>query len=49
MSENLDNKKKPLIIDIDNVYAKQIWNEAIEAAINVAEINSQDNIRRLKK
>lgn len=33
----------------DNVYAKQIWNEAIEAAAKVAEINSAANIRKLKK
>ena len=32
-----------------NVYATQIWNEAIEAAAKVAEINSAANIRKLKK
>ena len=31
-----------------NVYAKEIWNAAIEAAANVSEINSAANIRKLK-
>jgi hypothetical protein len=32
-----------------NVYAREVWNAAIEAAAKVAEINSAADIRKLKK
>jgi len=46
------------VIEIDNVYAKQIWNAAIEAAANKIEVLNcnyeqyiieADEIRKLKK
>lgn len=32
-----------------NAYGREVWNSAIEAAADVAEINSAANIRKLKK
>lgn len=33
----------------ENVYEREVWNRAIEAAAEVAEINSAADIRKLKK
>lgn len=46
---NLGQSKKGYAVPADSVYTKEVWNAAIEAAANVAEINSAADIRRLKK
>lgn len=32
-----------------SVFEKEIWNAAIEAAAKVCDINSEENVRKLKK
>lgn len=49
----MNEPKKPLILDIDNVYARNVWNKAIEEAAKMLEnyqvMNRADEIRKLKK